>query len=335
MPGAMTRSGKERRRFRSKTVFKIILVGFIFYLLLCVAGPFYLLFTYSSVDLPRIEPPRYTPKLAPLNAVEVVTAFNTYHPRFNSFGSRNRFEVTRADRNLVYLLGDSFLFGYGLEDQQTIAHHMNRLDPTRKYVNLAQPGTNIVDSVARYRVTRKRTSAPRAVIIQTLLENDIYAATEIEVKLLAEVAEDRRLLLFPVTLFVDQSWLFRYRYRKFTEQISRDLSRARFDQYVRRPLQELAQAARRDRAQVFVIEYTDAAAYPDYHRELARLCASLGLSLHKAEQLVSPEQRDLLPDLHPGPRMNRIIAEKLSVAVRQRLAVVGSRAPSSAPTAAP
>jgi hypothetical protein len=322
----MARGSKKRRRFRAKTLFQVLLASFSFYLLLCVIGPFYLLFKYSSLDLTQLEPARCKPKVGPLGELEHVNN----HLHRNTFGSRNSFEVTPKDKNLVYLLGDSFLFGFDLEDYDTVAHHLNRLDPEHKYVNLAQPGINIVDSAARYRLTRKTLSAPRAVLVQTLMKNDIFASQEMEARIAEETERDHRLLLFPVTLIIDQGWLFRFHYKKYTERVKGDLSKARFEMYMRRPLLEIIRAARRDRAQVMVIEYTSAADYPDYHRELERLCAKQRVSLYKAEQLIGPKERDPLPDGHPGPRMNHAVAKKLSVAFKQLLA---RAAPSSAPAA--
>ena len=77
----MTRGSKKQRRMRSNRVFQGIFVGIILYLLLCVAGPFYLLlFKYNCPDLARIEPARYKPQLALFGFVEedMVTAFSTY-----------------------------------------------------------------------------------------------------------------------------------------------------------------------------------------------------------------------------------------------------------------
>lgn len=325
----MTTSGSGRRRGPGPALARGLLVLLVLYLLACVAGPVYLLIRYRAVDLAQLEPRPYRSRIERFRYSDGdgVTPFNTYHPHINAFGARNRFEVRPDDDNLVYMLGDSYMFGYGLEDPDTLPHRMNRLDPHHRYINLGLPGTNVVDAVARFRQARARTAPPRAVVLQTLLINDTYASAEIERRVLQQVTEDQWLVLFPVSLLMDREWLFRYYFSRVDREImTNQLDAARFERYLGRPLTELSRLARADRAPLIVIEYTSTDDYPDYHRRLRALAGRRGFTFVIVDELVRPDDWDLLPDNHPGPGLNRAIARKLVTLVARRLGRPGGAA---------
>jgi hypothetical protein len=89
---------------------------------------------YRFIDIKNIEPVNYAPDLKKLEIRGGIqaTSFNVYRCRINRFGSRNPFEVTGQDKNTVILLGDSFFWGSGLGDNETIAYFLNNTDSKMK-----------------------------------------------------------------------------------------------------------------------------------------------------------------------------------------------------------
>lgn len=58
----------------------------------------------------------------------------------NSSGFRNAGAVARSGQPTVALIGDSFTFGFGVNDPQTFSALLNEQDPQRRYLNLGVPG---------------------------------------------------------------------------------------------------------------------------------------------------------------------------------------------------
>ena len=139
-------------RYSVNSYIKLILFTIGIYLCLNSLSIIYLIGKYCLVNIKDIEPLKYVADVAGLEFVEedTVTSFNEYHPTINSIGSRNLFELTGVEEKIVVLLGDSFFFGYGLNDDETVSYFLNKFDNSKKYVNLALPGANIRDSVAIY-----------------------------------------------------------------------------------------------------------------------------------------------------------------------------------------
>ena len=98
----------------------------------------FIIYSYFYLDIKKIEPQKYIADLAIFefdDSIDATTPYNTYHPHFNSFGSRNLFEVSNLINDIVILLGDSFFFGYGLNDNETISFFLKKFDKKRKYIN--------------------------------------------------------------------------------------------------------------------------------------------------------------------------------------------------------
>jgi hypothetical protein len=90
----------------------------------------------------------------------------------NDFGLRNP-EPVEAAANRVWFVGDSYTFGWGVEQAEILSSVAGQLLKTPVY-NVASPGTN----VCGYQALVARTSTrvlPRAVVIGLTLENDLGA----------------------------------------------------------------------------------------------------------------------------------------------------------------
>ena len=89
----------------------------------------------------------------------------------NHFGLRNDEPVTAADGR-VWVVGDSFAFGWGVESDEVLAAVIARQTGLASY-NVASPGTDVCGHqalVARMPSDRE----PRAVIVGLSLENDVW-----------------------------------------------------------------------------------------------------------------------------------------------------------------
>ncbi len=252
------------------------------------------------------------PATLELPSLPPLTAPDPYRPTINALGARNPFEVQPADRDVVVLLGDSFFFGYRLRDDETISHHLGRLDPGHRYLNLARPGLNVVEAVARYLHKRPRLGPPAMVVVQILYLNDVFAATAVERRLHAAVERDRRWLVFPATRLLTAERLFTYHYSHFLARVFEDLSGDRHEVFVERPLRRLLVQARADGSPVVAVSFSDDPRFAAYLERTARFCAEEGVTFVEAQKLVAPQVwRDRLPDSHPSGRLNGALARGL------------------------
>ena len=307
-------------------LFLILFFLITIYLILSSAILVSLFAKYRFINIKNIEPINYTPNLKNLEVKEEVqaTSFNIYHCHINRFGSRNSFEVTSEDKNIVVLLGDSFFWGSGLNDNETIAHFLNSMDTKRKYINLALPGANICDSVARYLSKYERMQAPPVIIFQVLLFDDVYASTVIEAKIAREVNRDYRYVWYPFRRFISRKFLFRHYMSQIVEKIFADLTDSRFTGYIQNPLRKLIKKVSQSGTAIILIAYDD-----NYHGELKsypgklkRFCLENGIPFFEVNDLVTEECfTSRLQDGHPSAILNRALAAKIKEKVTAALAL--------------
>lgn len=90
--------------------------------------------------------------------------------RINGFGAREP-EPPEAATGRIWIVGDSFSFGWGVEEAETYASVLGRLTGVSTY-NLASPGTDVC---GYQRLVRRvpRGIAPRLVVVGLTLDNDI------------------------------------------------------------------------------------------------------------------------------------------------------------------
>ena len=274
-----------------------------------------LLIKYNLVNLNDIEPIEDISHIGSVGFVEEdsVTPFNRYYPTINAFGSRNAFEVSSDEDNYVVLLGDSFFFGYGLDDNETVSYFLNRFDQERRYINLGLPGANIIDSVENYFLKWNMLKSPRAIIVQVSLKNDIFASLYIEAGITKETEREAEYILYPFNRMVDKRDLFRMYYSKIVEKIHNDLSGHRFDRYIQKPLHELVEKVSRDGTHVIIVSYSVKALYEDYNMRLRKFCAANDSSFFMITDLVDNKYMDVrLPDGHPASSFNRSLARHIA-----------------------
>jgi hypothetical protein len=276
----------------------------------------YALAEAHGIELSEIEPRQYRPATHTFGWREedAVTPFNRFHPRMNAFGSRNRFEVSDLKKDLVILLGDSFFFGYGLDDTETIAFFLNTLDKKRKYVNLALCGFNIWDSVAWYQSKYKGLPRPPVwIVIQVLLYNDIFAASHVELEVQRRMERAVKYVLPPFGLVVTRKRLFQYAMKGVVAKIHQDLSDERFRGYIRRPLNRLKAKAQEANAPIMVLVYDDEPLFEPYMGKLAQYCDQNGLHFFRVKELCKGSAfKDRLPDgAHPSGNLNRVLARQI------------------------
>ncbi len=90
--------------------------------------------------------------------------------KINAFGHRELVPVEAADGR-IWVVGDSFSFGWGVEFAETYAVQLENLTGFKTY-NIANPGTNVCGyqaAIARMPATVK----PKALIVGLTLENDL------------------------------------------------------------------------------------------------------------------------------------------------------------------
>jgi len=299
-----------------KRLFLILILLINTYLILSFAILVYLFAKCRFINIKNIEPINYVPNLKGLEVKEVfrTTSFNVYNCHINRFGSRNPFEITREDKNIVVLLGDSFFWGFGLNDNETIAHFLNSMDSKRKYINLALPGANICDSVERYLSKYETIQPPQMIIFQVLLFNDIYASAVIEDKIKRWINRDYRYVWYPFRVFISREFLFGYYKSEITKKIFLDLTDSRFIEYVQNPLSKITKKVSRHGTKIMLITYDD-----DYHKELKsypnklkHFCLENNILFFEVSDLVGEEYySSRLPDGHPSAILNRTLAAKI------------------------
>jgi hypothetical protein len=263
--------------------------------------------------LPRLKPGVYGPG----HRFHLMLGPDVRRTTINRFGSRNLFQVNPADgREHVVLLGDSFFFGFSLTDHQTAAYHLGRLDPGRRYVNLAHPGYNLNDSVTRYLGLWGGHPPPRQILFQVLLSNDIADELRMYKNVLKYVGGDAALVLPPLHWIYPSQRVFMLSWKAVWSKIHRDTTRERFDAYVRRPLDRLMRNVP-SRTRVALVVFPDAnenwrEGFERYDRRLRRVCRQQGIAYINVLDLVGATlYESRLSDYHPSAALNRALARAL------------------------
>jgi hypothetical protein len=305
---------------KGKRIFAVLYLIAVTYLIFVLLLFTALLIRHSFIDIRNIEPSPYVPDVRRLVPRDVNTrcAVSAYTFHINSLGSRNSFEVKNNDKNIVVLLGDSYFFGFGLNDDQTLSYFLNRNDPNRRYVNLALPGNNICDSVAKYFEKCDSFSPPSLIVFQVLLINDIYASV-IEDVIMEKTDRDYRYVWYPIRLWINKKFLFNCYLRITVNKIFSDLSDQRFSEYIETPLTKLLQKARSTGTKIMLIAYDD-----NYHRilnnystRLKQFCLENDIVFFRACDLIDRRYyRSRLPDQHPSGVLNRFMAEEVNKKIK-------------------
>ncbi len=273
---------------------------------------------YKYTDLSRIERPAYLPTLLDKLDERLVcagprsqkTEFNTYHYFINSLGARNSFEVAPGDR-VVYLLGDSFIFGFGLDDGYTLADFLGSLDPERKYLNLGVPGFNIWDSVERYLLRKKTLPKPEMVIIG-VTGNDAYDSRYVYELVDKEIKKWLVYILPPFNRILTYAMLKKQYLDQIESKVFQDKSRRRFTEYFEKPLDKLIAALPKG-TRLMVVCYNS-----DYRGELAEYCRRSGvIFLSVMDELGESWTADCLKDGHPTGHANRLLAERIEAELKK------------------
>jgi hypothetical protein len=272
-------------------------------------------------ELPRLEAGRYGPENpTPYNELEGAFISTT----INRLGARNRFEVTRSlDRETVVLIGDSFTFGVGLRDEQTISHQLGKLDPSRVYINLGFPGFNLHNTVTRLLNRTDRMPVPRLVVVQALLLNDIASEVQVEAQLVQMAKSDFKLILPPFGWIWTEEKLMQTGWADFWGKIQRDMSRPRFERFIKAPLVRLARGL--PETKVVVVLFPECGMCTDEGAArmagwLERYCEGRRWPfLEASEETLGDAYQSRLSDGHPDGELVRRLAAELHKLVSSEL----------------
>ena len=316
----------SRTRIRA---LKAALVAISLYCVYTVPTLLYLQLKYARLDLADFEPVSVDPSAyRPAPPAPGRYGRGRPHPlasyegkplrvTINNLGSRNLFEVPREIQNHVVLLGDSYFFGWGLSDEETLAFALNRLDPAHRYINLALPTYNVPDSVQRYLTMARRLAPPRLIVLQILFVNDVGPEAALRRALARLSREDHRLVLPPASWFVSADDLRSRAAARLWGQVYHDLSPRRFQRYFAGPIDRLRAALSRSRTRLVVVYFHGPTAdhvriFEPYADRLRGYCRARDLPCFSIYDLVSPaEARDRVADGHPSARCNRALAKSL------------------------
>ena len=282
---------------------------------------------YVEQVLP-FDPGAFEP--APLQQYdETIDSFEGFRDEaaINAFGSRNLFEVDEtSDRNVI-VLGDSFFYGLGLDDRQTVSWYFNRLDPKNRYINLAMGGYNIHDSVARYLYKRRRLAPPRMIVFQLHLDNDVFRLQPVARVGRKAATRDFPFVWFPYRAFVDERLLTSRYVASLATRLQRDLSDQRYRAYVEEPLERLFETAHKDGTAVLIFSISNEDWFAPYHQRLKKFCAAHRTPFVLRSELVDDQfaHENLLMDKHPNGAYN----ERLAIGLMER--INGIINPSEAP----
>ena len=88
----------------------------------------------------------------------------------NSYGLRGK-EIVSSKESII-LLGDSFIFGYAIGDNDTISHNLEEEIKTKQIINGGVPGYGIEQMIELYK--KKLRDLNHEIIVLTLIKTDIY-----------------------------------------------------------------------------------------------------------------------------------------------------------------
>ncbi|MFA5090188.1 MAG: hypothetical protein WC510_04030 [Candidatus Omnitrophota bacterium] len=280
-----------------------------------------LLIKYRFPDLKKIEPIHYTPNkddfcvagFSPGGEIPYTdTSGRRFYAHINALGARDIFEVSKKDKNPVVLLGDSFFFGVGAGDAETISYFLNQGDLKRRYINLSLPGNNVCDSVSRYFLKSSEINQPRLIIFEIFLKNDICASAIIERKIKMQIEADYRYVVWPFTGIFSKNRIIQYALSQVYARIYRDLSQTRFREYIQYPLDKLLSGISQDKTKIIVIVYDVDYRIEKYALWLKQYCFQKNVYYFNAYELLDNDAlNDRTLDGHPGPRFNKVMAKQI------------------------
>jgi len=287
-------------------LFIILLVIFNLYVILSSSFVIYIWNKYNTVNLYIIESEtdNFDVSKTSLKTGLEKTAFNSFYKTINNIGARSLFDVSKEDRNIVILLGDSFIFGYGLNDNETLSYFLNQMDPSRKYINLGTSGYNIRDSVEKYIIKSKEINPP-SLIIFGILDNDYYNSKAIEYRLTEEINKTHKYILWPFNIFFDKRKILIHYLEIILKKVLRDLSYERFVNYVQFPMEKLLAITDENGTKLLIINYGSV-----YSQELKSWCQKNRIYYFETRDFINlKKQTYFLPDRHPSVDFNRDLAK--------------------------
>lgn len=245
----------------------------------------------------------------------------TFYYYCNRMLARNRFEVLPG-RSYNVLLGDSFFFGYGLNDEETVCHYLNELRPSgmAPFVCLARGGVNILDSVDYFLEKWDNLPAPGIIIVEALLANDIFDQVGIEETARALITREYSRVPFPYRWVLNRKKMLLFFLQGIQRSVLGDLTNQRFYSYVGYPLERLS-AAVKGKSRIIVVDYDRDLVGPlaPYNEELRLLCRRLDIIFWGSDELVPPVLHwQRLPDGHPGGAFNNAMARSLMCIVTSK-----------------
>jgi hypothetical protein len=209
--------------------------------------------------------------------------------------------------------GDSFFFGYGLDQERTLSHQLTARDPRHRYLNLAFPGDNLLDALARYDSVKDRIGKPVAVIQQVLMGNDIYGSNGLMDFVYRTVEADRGTLPFPFDRLWDRTRALTTLTGFLEQQVREDPGDRRWQTYLEQPLTRLWRDQQAHQVPLIIVDYTgDDADFTDYRRRLQVFCRQRQIHYLDTWRLLDQKTMDdRLPDGHPTAQLNRKLAGRL------------------------
>lgn len=284
------------------------------YTIISSALAVYIWHKYSFINLSLIEPKHCMPleedrteEIYFINKNHTVrTYFNVFNYHINKIGSRNIFEVQKNDKDIVVLLGDSFMFGYGLNDDETLVHFLISLDGERKYVNLGEEGFNLSNCVERYKKMCKHLPDSK-VIVLGITGNDVADLSYMYDKAGKEISRNYKYMLIPYRNFISKNRLQSHYCELISDKTIEDVTYDRYFEYLQKPIDELRRIISGSSTHLVVLCYDTIS--PFYVDKLRQYCLNNNIYLFMAEDLMNRlSYRDKLPDGHPSKRFNQELA---------------------------
>lgn len=323
----MNASPPDIPRWRRAAYWGLLLTPVI-YLLLATSLFSWLIFDMVTLELSWIEPPpgqvvpqskdqtRYAPGRYGPDRPFFSVMFGDHTPRttINKQGLRAPMDLGPELKDCVVLLGDSFTFGFGLDDDQTLAAHLSQLDPESTYLNAGQPLFDLHDSASRLEEIMPLLPRPRAVVLQVLFANDLTSEKYTEQRMFQLLEEARRLRWPPFHLRRLDPLFGDIIRDRFWGKISKDLTRERFDLYFKQAIARVAQTLPDGTPlALLVFQGTPAGGMANFHLWLRAYAKEKALPYFDAKELLSPRvfSDARLSDWHPSGEMNKALARAL------------------------
>ena len=300
-----------------RIIFNAFLVCLNGYIIISSILALYVWYKYSFIDLSSVEPKHCMPLR--VDGIEDMDYINRDHTRrtyFNSFyyhisqiGSRGTFDLSRSDKDTVVLLGDSFMFGYGLNDDEVLSYFLMSIDGGRKYVNLGGEGFNLCNCVERYVKMRKHLPDHKVVILG-ITGNDIYDGMYISDRAIEAIDKDYKYIFFPFRNLISKNRLLLYYLELISTKTIKDITYMRYFEYLQKPIDKFKKMFIGSPTRLVIICYDNLNAF--YTNRLMEYCQKNNLYLIMAEKLMDSKfYQDKLPDGHPSKIFNQELAKVL------------------------